>query len=414
MDSLGLVLGLVSIINSIYNLFYSRRSLCPIKDIKLNHFPSVSVNIAVKDPDIYRLINTIDSIKRQRYNGSLEIIIVYDGRIGQLSKLLRGTGVKLIEGENKGKARALNKALRESTGEIIVILDEDNALINENSIEELVKPILSGYIASIGRLKVICNGETSVSKAYAKFTDFTFSKLFKGFSCSGKNVYIIGGGSAILRKALLKVGGWSNKCITEDLDLSVKLISNGYKISYSEKALIASHPPSNLFAYISQISRWALGAGQVLRNNLFKGRGWRLYSMQWLLQPMIIYSALIFSILSLILHYDLLDQYYYLELMLYFIINGLMYGRASPEEGGLSVISSLIAPTFFLIGLLSRKSKWTPTGSYSKNKKVTIYLLLVNYLLIVISTSELALGYIFSSMFLYFIALSMLYVTLFF
>ncbi len=89
--------------------------------------PLVSVVMSVYNGDLY-LREAIESILNQTYT-NFEFIIINDGSIDKSSEIIKEYSdprIKLIEHENQGLARSLNKGIRMSNGEYIARMDSDD------------------------------------------------------------------------------------------------------------------------------------------------------------------------------------------------------------------------------------------------------------------------------------------------
>lgn len=85
-----------------------------------------------------------------------------------------------------------------------------------------------------------------------------------------ENSIIFCGTMGILRKqALVSVGGWGEKYITEDAELSLRLVNAGWKSLYVNRTYGRGLIPDTFEAYRKQQYRWAFGGGKILRGHFF-------------------------------------------------------------------------------------------------------------------------------------------------
>jgi cellulose synthase (UDP-forming) len=82
-------------------------------------------------------------------------------------------------------------------------------------------------------------------------------------------VFFCGTAGALRRSAFDEVGGWNTKSITEDSELSVKLLMNGYKSVYLEHET-ASEVPDTFESFLKQQMRWCYGNARVFFDNAGK------------------------------------------------------------------------------------------------------------------------------------------------
>ena len=77
------------------------------------------------------------------------------------------------------------------------------------------------------------------------------------------------------REAVLAVGGYRGSMATEDIDLSWRLLLEGWHTAYEPGALVGMQVPSRLPALWAQRRRWARGQGEVLHVHLRNVMRWR-------------------------------------------------------------------------------------------------------------------------------------------
>jgi poly-beta-1,6-N-acetyl-D-glucosamine synthase len=67
------------------------------------------------------------------------------------------------------------------------------------------------------------------------------------------------------RRAMDRVGGYESDTFAEDFDMTVKLLSDGWRIVYEPKAIAWTEAPEELLDIIKQRYRWTRGILQSLR-----------------------------------------------------------------------------------------------------------------------------------------------------
>ncbi|HYL70529.1 MAG TPA: glycosyltransferase family 2 protein, partial [Candidatus Dormibacteraeota bacterium] len=81
-----------------------------------------------------------------------------------------------------------------------------------------------------------------------------------------RNAIIFCGTMGLIRRsALLEIGGWSETCITEDAEASLRMLGKGYRGVYDRAAYGAGMMPLDFDGLKKQRFRWALGGVQILR-----------------------------------------------------------------------------------------------------------------------------------------------------
>ncbi len=125
----------------------------------------------------------------------------------------------------------------------------------------------------------------------------------------------IPGTNFIINKAFVKsIGGWRNGALTEDTDISFKIMQSGKLIALAYNSEAFQQEPETLKAYYMQRKRWAKGNYEVVLSNfkhLFDRSNWRVklevfyYSCTFFwFNAAVILSDLIFfaNVLAIIVH----------------------------------------------------------------------------------------------------------------
>ena len=80
-------------------------------------------------------------------------------------------------------------------------------------------------------------------------------------------VFFCGTHGAIKRRMLERLGGWNEKSVTEDADLSVKSMDLGYRHVYLPNLRVAGEVPFTLGSFLKQQKRWAYGTTKTFMDN---------------------------------------------------------------------------------------------------------------------------------------------------
>jgi len=84
------------------------------------------------------------------------------------------------------------------------------------------------------------------------------------------------------RDRVLAVGGYDPRMATEDIDLTWKLLLEGWQTAYEPRALLGMQVPPSVGTLWAQRKRWALGQGEVLHVHFAEVSRWRNHRM-WLM-----------------------------------------------------------------------------------------------------------------------------------
>jgi glycosyltransferase involved in cell wall biosynthesis len=140
----------------------------------VNEFPLISVAMACYNQDRY-IKNAIKSIVDQVYT-NWELVIVddcsTDKSLKVISKCIKKYNiedkVRIISNEkNKGYGYSLGRAISNSVGELVAVVDSDDALANDKSLEISVKIHLKHPIVSLTYSNyVLCRSDLSHKKTF--------------------------------------------------------------------------------------------------------------------------------------------------------------------------------------------------------------------------------------------------------
>lgn len=168
--------------------------------------------------------------------------------------------------ENRGKAHALNAGLKETTSEVIVCMDADTQAFTRDWTSMLrgfaVEPKLG---ATTGKLRA-----ASTPRMVQILQDFDYLAVICMVKCAeslwGGLLTISGAWVAIRREALEKCGGWDGATSAEDIELSWRLQSQGWRVSF-DLAWTARVTMAETWGGLwRQRRRWSSGLGRTLRD----------------------------------------------------------------------------------------------------------------------------------------------------
>lgn len=162
-------------------------------------------------------------------------------------------------GSCSGKSAALNEALPLSRGEVIAVFDADAHVAPDffNVMLPILKPDGIGAVQAQKKIYEYQSGFLVECQASEYALDTYFQM---GRDLIGGAVELRGNGQMIKRAALVDVGGWNNKAITDDLDLSMRLLVSNWDIRFCPSAYVWEEAVTNLKALIRQRRRWAEGS----------------------------------------------------------------------------------------------------------------------------------------------------------
>lgn len=198
-------------------------------------------------------------VKQEPSNKSLEIIVVDDGSQDETLKILsRYAGISVVSQSNAGPAAARNRGVKEATGDIVLFTDAD-CVPGERWVEEMVKSFLND--PSVVGVKGVYR--TKQSKLTARFVqlefEYKYQQMRKQMRKAGGIAFIDTSSAGYLRRVFLEAGGFDKtsfaKASTEDIDLSFRLVSRGYRLVFNQDAYVYHQHPESFSDYIKRKSR---------------------------------------------------------------------------------------------------------------------------------------------------------------
>ncbi|MBX5447743.1 MAG: glycosyltransferase family 2 protein [Acidothermus cellulolyticus] len=243
-------------------------------EVPSDDLPTVSVLVACHNEEsvVPGLIRGLVALHYPR--SRLEILIVNDGssdRTGELLDQLTA-GIRHMRvihrpaGAGGGKSGALNAALAEAKGEIVVVFDADH-IPRRNVIHRLVRHFRDPTVAAVqGRCIVRNSVQSTLARSIA--IDYFSGYLVNEYgrqALFGLPAY--GGANCAVRTALLRqFGGWNVNSVTEDTDITLRLVLAGYRVRYDITAVDTEEGATTLARFVRQRYRWARGHQQVWRD----------------------------------------------------------------------------------------------------------------------------------------------------
>lgn len=198
-----------------------------------------------------------------------EIIVSDNGQdlnvTGQLKEFCEENQIQFYHKQDRRgfKAGNINAVIDKTNGEFIVILDSDHIAV-PNLLTEFSKALSDKKIGYI-QAKVAYR---NTQKLYQAANSILYSQFYEVFEAAKeqRGVVLFNGTTGCFRKEVLKkVGGFSEDTLIEDIDTSMKILSQGYEGRYLD--FVGSHGlvPESAKAQIAQLWRWGTGATSVLR-----------------------------------------------------------------------------------------------------------------------------------------------------
>lgn len=197
-----------------------------------------------------------------------EVIVINDCSKDNTLKIVKSLAetyekLKIINNkQNKGKAGGLNEGLRIAKGELIVVVDADSY----PSSDSLRK--MTGFFNNVRVGAVTC---PVTARNTNKFMEKLQGIEYKMIALTRKlldyvdSIYVTPGPLAVYRKtALIGIGGFDEKNMTEDIEVTWHLTHSGWLRRMCLATSVSSTVPNKFKAWFRQRRRWNVGGLQCI------------------------------------------------------------------------------------------------------------------------------------------------------
>ncbi|MBM3296904.1 MAG: glycosyltransferase family 2 protein [Candidatus Aminicenantes bacterium] len=261
--------------------------------------PMVSILIPARNEETV-IGSLLDRIAAFTYpQDKIEILVINDGSTDRTAETvaLRGREdprigrIDVPPGlAGRGKGAALNLGLARASGEFIAVYDADNAPEADSL------ALLCAALQADPRLASVCGKFRAYNKRATWLTRFINieSIAFQWIVQAGRwllfRIAVIPGTNFVIRaSALREAGGWDERALTEDSELTFRLYDLGYRVAFLPEAVTWEQEPETLRVWFGQRTRWARGYYRLIaeRSRLLLRRkpgrmAFELFNLLWL------------------------------------------------------------------------------------------------------------------------------------
>ena len=271
---LSLAWGLVILISAVQ--FWLKHSDFRVDTSPLLYYPKVTIVVPAHNEDVV-IAQTAKAILDMNYpHDRVELLLFADNCSDRTYE--ECLAVKALP-EYAG--RDVTIIDRTGTGDYICVYDAD-AMPEKNALYFLVKEVLKDperHVASFGRNKTRNANQNFLTRCINQEIVVTQRVHHVGMW----NLFKIGripGTNFIIQTEFVKsIGGWKNGALTEDTDISFKIMQSGKLIALAYNSEAFQQEPETLKTYYMQRKRWAKGNYEVVLSNfkhLFGKGNWRV------------------------------------------------------------------------------------------------------------------------------------------
>ena len=252
-----------------YFLVFARLRLRRPRDVmELTGFymPSVSVLVPMHNEEKVAadLLEALVAVDYDR--DRLEVIAIDDRSEDATGRIIdeyaaRYPFIKALHREhgNGGKAGALKRATERAMGEVVLLFDADY-VPGRSMLKQLVAPFCDPEVGAVMGRVVPHNTGSSLLAAMLSLERAAGYQIGQQARFNLGLTPQFGGTVGGVRLAALKAaGGWNAESLTEDTDLTFRMVAQGWKVAYVNRAECYEEVPESWEVRKRQIARWAIG-----------------------------------------------------------------------------------------------------------------------------------------------------------
>lgn len=403
--SIGLIF-IPSIIYATLHIVFYHRSKKYYKHPRIDNLKDISLTIVipVRNEPLEYIAKRLEEISIWGNKSKVDVVIVsmdpydYYLSIRKIANKYVNQGLNTyviwrntIEGY---KARSLNIALWFSNKKYFYIMDVDSVV--EPGFIETACGLMEGdqnTVAVVGKW-IGLNRDSRIAQAIASSIDFLTETIYKGRYVSKLPVYPLGTGTVYRKDYLIKLNGWDENRLLDDLEIGCRIVFRGGRIIYLDNYNISVEVPRKYSSLSTQQERWVYGTVDVLLTrfrhiwgspqSLLGKIDMTMYLLQYLPSITTLLGALFLALLYLFIKTDILVNYWCIGVLWTILISiyskcyisALTRRNYSVKEslvniGRSSVLLVILSPVFlksFFMRIMGFgiEFKRTPKGAYDE------------------------------------------------
>ncbi len=244
----------------------------PYIDIDAADWPPVTVLVAAHNEEKV-IANILAALMTVKYPEDKMLVVPVNDRSTDGTRTIINEFVQRFPGRIRpfhrtggkgGKAAALKDAMELVETEIILIFDADY-IPGAGLIRQLTAPFFDPEVGGVmGRVVPINVGANLLTR----LLDLERAGGYQVDQQARMNLRLVpqhgGTVAGVRRSALREIGGWNDNSLTEDTDLTYRLLLYGWKMVYQNRSECYEEVPETWQVRRKQIMRWAKGHNQAM------------------------------------------------------------------------------------------------------------------------------------------------------
>jgi cellulose synthase/poly-beta-1,6-N-acetylglucosamine synthase-like glycosyltransferase len=224
-------------------------------------FPTATIVIPCFNEE-ESIFGTVESLLALDYpKDKLKIMIIDDGSTDNSWNLMQKYQghpmIELYKKENGGKHTALNFAISKSTSDIIGCLDADS-FVSPNALKDIVAYFCDPKTMAVTPAIKIYNPDNILR--HVQKVEYDWGIFLRKMLSFVDALYVTPGPFSFFRKEVFKnLGPYRKAHNTEDMEMAMRLQTNGYKIKNCHTAVVYTIAPHKFSKLFTQRLRWTYG-----------------------------------------------------------------------------------------------------------------------------------------------------------
>lgn len=238
---------------------------------ELDPIEPITILVACKNEE-ERIADTIEYIKRQDYQGEIEIIVIDNNSSDKTVEIAKATGrelnidIRVIHEAKPGKNHALNTGLSYVNTNFVITLDADT-LLHQSAVRNIVARMLSAPrdVLAVAGAVLVRNSRGAFLAKVQEWDYFLGIASIKRLQGLFQGTLVAQGAFSLYKKeAVIQVGGWPD-AIGEDIVLTWRFLGENWKVYFEPTSIAFTEVPESLKHFLRQRSRWARGMIEALK-----------------------------------------------------------------------------------------------------------------------------------------------------